>query len=352
MSENQFKNHFIYNTLYLMLSIKIMLIFVLSRDYEQREIIMAASDSKCFVLNNQFEIINTEDGKQVAVCTICNKRFQYHHSTSSLKYHLQNKHLFTGNQRSDNKGQCSMLKYVRPTTTSKEVQLEITKALCHWVCASMRPISIIEDSGLQRAFQVATNNTEFTLPGRTSFTEKINDLYNAKAKEIQEKLNKADQVVLAVDYWTSASNHAFLGVTGFFVNEDYQLENVTLGVDYTAETHTSEHIQDQIKAFMEKWNINEKVKHIISDNAANITKAIRLLQMFHIPCMAHTIQLSINHGIAEFGASNSLSKCRKIVGHFKHSPPKMAQFKQMQADDKQSTLSLVSSANKMIFISW
>ena len=39
----------------------------------------------------------------------------------------------------------------------------------------------------------------------------------------------------------------------------------------------------------------------------------------HLPCVAHCIQLSILEGLKVADASPLLSKCRHIVGHFRHS---------------------------------
>ena len=53
-----------------------------------------------------------------------------------------------------------------------------------------------------------------------------------------------------------------------------------------------------------------------------MVKAARLLEKTRIPFMAHTLQLSISHGIKTGGIDKVLAKCRKIVGHFKHSSTK------------------------------
>jgi hypothetical protein len=62
-----------------------------------------------------------------------------------------------------------------------------------------------------------------------------------------------------------------------------------------------------------------------------MVKAIRLMEnKVHIPCMAHTLQLSINHGMKEANMDRLLAKCRKIVGHFRHSPTQTAALAAVQ----------------------
>ena len=79
---------------------------------------------------------------------------------------------------------------------------------------------------------------------------------------------------------------------------DWQLRNVTLGIDYSKQQHTSENIKGQVIGFMAWWQLLEegpdhcasdcKVQYICSDNAANMVKAVPLLQANHMPCMDGT----------------------------------------------------------------
>lgn len=81
----------------------------------------------------------------------------------------------------------------------------------------------------------------------------------------------------------------------------------------------------------EEWEIFEKVSTFSTDNARNVTGAVRLLPFQHMPCMTHTLQLSVNKGITESGLEATLSKSRKIVGHFKHSPANLTDLKVQQS---------------------
>ena len=275
------------------------------------------------------------------------------HSTSTLKYHLEKKHPFTGSKnesssstssrRKDDEqrnhqrtGQQSILSFTANKRVSKELEQSIAKKLCTWICGNIRPIAIVEDEGLSELLKTATQDDQYKPPGRTSITQKIKDLYESNRLDIQVKLDAVENVVLAIDYWTSVSTHSYLGVIAFFLS-NWKLSSVVLGIDHSVVTHTSEHIQAQVEAFMNKWKVGLKVKHIVSDNANNMTKAIKLLNRTHFPCMAHTLQLCINHGIEQAGISVTLAKCRKVVCHFKHSAPKMAELKAIQVEDEQRT---------------
>ena len=63
---------------------------------------------------------------------------------------------------------------------------------------------------------------------------------------------------------------------------------------------------------------------VVTDNAANQLKALRLSSFQSISCSAHTIQLAIKDSFTECSyVSEMVKKCEKIVKYFKKSGPAM-----------------------------
>lgn len=86
------------------------------------------------------------------------------------------------------------------------------------------------------------------------------------------------------------------------------------------ESYTSINIVNNLKSILKFWNIENKVCAIVSDNAANMVKAINDIdQTYLVRCTAHSIQLSINSGIQNNVVKETINKLRKIVGHFNRS---------------------------------
>ncbi|KAL2099535.1 hypothetical protein ACEWY4_003929 [Coilia grayii] len=69
--------------------------------------------------------------------------------------------------------------------------------------------------------------------------------------------------------------------------------------------------------------------------------AARHLPFEHIPCFAHSLQRSITVSLQNSLFGNVLAKCRKVVGHFKHSPANAAELDQKQIEHGQKKESLV-----------
>ena len=58
------------------------------------------------------------------------------------------------------------------------------------------------------------------------------------------------------------------------------------------ERHTAVNVANLYSQFADEWNIVDKIRRIITDNARNMVVAIGLTAYSHLPCVAHRIQLS------------------------------------------------------------
>ena len=68
------------------------------------------------------------------------------------------------------------------------------------------------------------------------------------------------------------------------------------------ERHYSENILELFKQFATDWDIKNKIKALVTDNARNMVSAIKKTDFAHIPCLAHSLQLSI---LYEFKAADT-----------------------------------------------
>lgn len=86
---------------------------------------------------------------------------------------------------------------------------------------------------------------------------------------------------------------------------------------------------------LNSWGILDKIIAVVTDSGANIKSAIRLMDIQHIPCTAHKLNLvvqkalclteddSVEEELNAFDDSGKIKlifkKCRTIVGYFKRS---------------------------------
>ena len=296
----------------------------------------SASTSLLGPLNGKFIYKKNEDGtinKNAVICSFCKKEFSYHRSCSSLTYHLNAKHVGASPTASQGAASASTLR--QPTLAefgrrvSKATTEKLTNSIAKWVAADCRPISVVEDKGLKEAFQIALADTNFQLPSRTTVMKRIHQLYCDERNIKEEMLAGACHVALAGDHWTSVSDHNYLGVTTHLSSE-WKLKSFALTVSKTVTCHYADACAEQFDAVAKEWEIENKVTTIATDSARNMVAAARQLPFEHIPCAAHMLQRTITVCLQDSSFDTALAKCRKIVGHFKHSPASTEELHQQQ----------------------
>ena len=81
-----------------------------------------------------------------------------------------------------------------------------------------------------------------------------------------------------------------------YIDSNFKIKNYTLQIKVLSESHTGENLNSFLKSTLDEWGFtNDKNLEIyfVTDNAANIVKAIRLSDTWErIPCFAHTLQVN------------------------------------------------------------
>lgn len=82
---------------------------------------------------------------------------------------------------------------------SNTKKADLTNALATWIASDCRPISIVEDPGLLKVLQLATNNNEYRLPSRSTIQASTDNLHLGNKADLQSKLDTASFVALKRD---------------------------------------------------------------------------------------------------------------------------------------------------------
>ena len=81
-----------------------------------------------------------------------------------------------------------------------------------------------------------------------------------------------------------------------------------------SDRHTSETLAEELLKVAREWDVESKVVCCVSDNAVNITKAIKTLKWTHHPCLAHTINLIVRDALKVM--KPAMDKVKAIVEFF------------------------------------
>ena len=121
-------------------------------------------------------------------------------------------------------------------------------------------------------------------------------------------------------------------MTAHFIDTEWVLQSFALTVQKTTKRHFADNVAEDFDSVAEAWQVTEKVTTLGTDSARTMTAAMRQLTFQHLPCVAHVVQRTITVCLENSGFDATLTKCRKIVGHFKHSPPNTDELHLQQAE--------------------
>ena len=89
----------------------------------------------------------------------------------------------------------------------------------------------------------------------------------------------------------------------------------------------------------EAWEVQQKVTTVGTDSVRNMVAAAKKLSFEHM--LAHLVQRSITVCLVDSRFCDTLAKCCKIVGHFKHSSANTEELHQQQKELGQQTEHLI-----------
>lgn len=310
---------------------------------------------------DHFEI---DDSSKKAICLICKSLFSYCGSTSALGKHIRTKHpqeaissttlkrTVDEGPSTSSSGPTEKKTMYQPTLTEvqeknklypvgSKMKEAIDQKLVQMVVKDMQPFSIVEDEGFRDYSKIL--NPRYALPSRRTLTRSmIPELYRVECARLSLQLEKAHSVAITTDSWTSRNNQSYLGVTAHFIDVDWKLHSAVLETAHMPTSHTSANLAAELKRIFQKWNIHLKIERIVTDNAANIVKAVRDLEYPHLPCFAHTINLVVQDALkSTVDVAPIIAKVKSVVRFFHHSTSATAKLFEFQQQHNRKSMKLI-----------
>lgn len=87
----------------------------------------------------------------------------------------------------------------------------------------------------------------------------------------------------------------YLAVTCHFITEEVQLSTVKKSL----QSHTAAHIANTKDTLMAEWGIRDKVRSLVTDAAPNMVACAKLLDVRHINCFAHILNLVVKKSLSQ-----------------------------------------------------
>ena len=141
----------------------------------------------------------------------------------------------------------------------------------------------------------------------------------------------------------------YVGVTGHFVNKNFELISRLLALKFVPERHTAIYLSSVVTKIVSDWNIEDKIINATIDGASNINLAIQITSFLDkLKCITHILNL-VTKGVLDKNGSvkilDLVKKCRNLVCTFKHSNFLSDQLKQVMELNRDAAMKINNTSN-------
>lgn len=158
------------------------------------------------------------------------------------------------------------------------------------------------------------------IPSAKAMRRQLRDLVRENQKSILQKLPSGVKLSLTLDCWTSPSRQAFMAITGYFLDENWEYHEILLGFEHLHGSHSGANLCVLLLQLLQEHQITDRVLAITTDNASNnvtlmvsVYEALESLQssnhvaIIRAPCIAHVIQLSLKDLLGKMKAAPKIN---------------------------------------------
>uniref|UniRef100_A0A3Q1BI66 BED-type domain-containing protein n=1 Tax=Amphiprion ocellaris TaxID=80972 RepID=A0A3Q1BI66_AMPOC len=277
-----------------------------------------------------FGFKNHKDGKELekskAVCKICSVEVKYCRNTTNLRNHLTRHHPET--QTAQKQMQLDKAFEVKLPANSPRAQ-KITKAVATYICKSIQPYCVVENDGFRCLMK--TLEPRYVIPTRKQFSEvTIPNMYADVKNDIATSLTSAERVALTCDCWTSRATESYLTITAHYIDNDWNLMWHVLQTRSVETSHIASNLRDILCEAIREWELTNKEPVIVTDNAANIVRAVEMMDLLHVGCFAHILNLASQAALKIPAVARLLGRVRRIASFFHRSTTASHKLKEKQ----------------------
>ena len=226
--------------------------------------------------------------------------------------------------------QTAMTSFINsPRKTSPNQRENITQAIADMVVSDYLPLSIVEADGFRALMEIVA--PDYEVPCRKTIRARIMKKFDDSKDSLRQDLETVSSASLTTDTWTSTSTDSYITVTEHHITDDWRMQSNVLITREMPERHTGVNLAARLHACVSEYGLDNKIEACVHDNARNMECAGDLCpEWTDNGCFAHTLQLCIKPALDLPQVEKTVSKCRKLVGHFKHSTILTAEMKKRQ----------------------
>jgi hypothetical protein len=186
--------------------------------------------------------------------------------------------------------------------------IQIEEQLLKTITCLRLPFQTVENPVFQRLLShLYSGPGELELPSAKTLRRRLRDAVTHQQDLQLQDLPDDAKVSLALDCWTSPFQQAFMVITVYFIDKDWNYREMLIGFEPLHGPHTDNNLSDVLHQLLEERKLLDRIFSVTTDNATNNDTMIRALQerlistgaissresIVRVPCMAHVIQLCL-----------------------------------------------------------
>lgn len=236
-------------------------------------------------------------------CTVCDTKLKYKSSTTSMMYHIKNKHPDS----------------VPGDGVSLATHAGVTEHISRMIEKDMLPISVINGDGFRELLAYTVQN--YRTPSAEEITRLIEGHFHEKVDELVGQLGRVEKVALTADIWTALPFQRYITVSCSYITDDWQGRSAVLQTCKLSpeSINTSDIITDRLLNIVQNWGLSGKVAVCVHNHTEDIlfAHASTLVTWDYATCFATILQLAVNDGLSQ-DLIHIIVAAGKLVKHFNH----------------------------------
>lgn len=160
-----------------------------------------------------------------------------------------------------------------PSGITANLDVRALRALfLSWIVESNLPLELAQSDSFRRFLSFVNPNANQLLPRSPStIRDDLNVAIDLRKPLIAATLHSArSRIHLVCDMWTSNNQYALFGVQCRFLDSDFHLQNLLLGLPELIDEHSGEAQTEALFSVTESYNCTESLGFVVADNASSI----------------------------------------------------------------------------------
>lgn len=186
---------------------------------------------------------------------------------------------------------------------------------------------MVENVGFRHS--VHTLEPRYTIPTRIQLSEiTIPKMYTDVKNNIANALKSAERVTC--DSWTSRATDSYLTITCHYNDRNWRLVSHVLQTRAIEASHTATYLAELLTEALQEWELLDKDPAAVTDNAANMVRAVASMGLLHVGCYAHKLNLASQAALKIPSVARLIGRVRRIAAFFHRSTTASHMLKEKQ----------------------